>query len=116
MKSNDNKIQYKGNEYRIVFDINVLETIQNQYGLFTNWFKLVNVSGNEEINLEALIFGIQEMLNEGIDIDNEDRDEKLPFLTHKQVGRIISEIGLQIMSEKMSTSIIDSSIVETKNA
>ena len=35
------------------------------------------------------------MINEGIDIENEERDDKKAFITEKQIGRILTEIGLE---------------------
>ena len=64
-----------------------------------------------EVNIGALKFGITEMINEGIDIENETAETKREFLTEKQVGRIITELGIEKMTEKVQETVIDS----TKN-
>ena len=51
------------------------------------------------------------MINEGIDIENESKEVKREFLTDKQVGRIITEIGMETLAKKMKETVIDS----TKN-
>ena len=51
------------------------------------------------------------MINEGIDIENETAETKREFLTEKQVGRIITELGIEKMTEKVQETVIDS----TKN-
>ena len=37
MKGNEIFIEYKGQKYDIVFDINVIETLQIKYGSFNKW-------------------------------------------------------------------------------
>ena len=64
-----------------------------------------------EVNISALKFGITEMINEGIDIENECKEPKREFLTEKQVGRIITELGLQKITQKVQDTVIES----TKN-
>lgn len=117
MKGNEIFIEYKGQKYNIVFDINVVETLQIKYGSFNKWTDLIQpTKKNEECNLEALKFGFCEAINEGIDIANEDREDKLEFLTLKQVGRIITDLGLKNINEKMQEAIIESAKSEEKNA
>ena len=117
MKENEIFIEYKGQKYNIVFDINVVEALQNKYGSFNKWTDLIQpTKKNEECNLEALKFGFCEAINEGIDIANEDREEKLDFLTLKQVGRIITDIGLKTVNEKIQDAVIESAKSEEKNA
>lgn len=117
MKENEIFIEYKGQRYNIVFDINVVETLQIKYGSFNKWTDLIQpTKKNEECNLEALKFGFCEAINEGIDIANEDRENKLEFLTLKQVGRIITDLGLKNINEKMQEAIIESAKSEEKNA
>ena len=109
-------IDYKGKKYYLVFDMNVVETLQTKYESFNNWSDLVQPSNGTECNIEALKFGFCEALNEGIDILNEDLEEKLEFLTLKQVGRIITDIGLREVNEKIQNAVIESTKSEEKNA
>ena len=75
MKDINGKIQYKGKDYKMVFNLNVMEAIQEEYGSIDKWGEL---TGGEEPNIKAVIFGFSAMLNEGIEIDNEEKgtDEK----------------------------------------
>ena len=92
-------INYKGIDYPLVFNLNVIEKIQEKYGSYEKWGEMTE--GKEsEVNISALKFGITEMINEGIDIENETAETKREFLTEKQVGRIITELGISKMKEK----------------
>lgn len=117
MKNNETYIEYKGQKYDVVFDMNVIEELQRKYGSFNNWSELIQpTKEGEECNIEALKFGFCEAINEGIDIANEDREEKLEFLTSRQVGRIITDLGLRNINEKIQESVIESTKSEEKNA
>lgn len=117
MKTNEIFIEYKGQKYNIVFDINVIEALQVKYGSFNKWSDLIQpTKKGQESNMEALKFGFCEAINEGIDIANEDREEKLDFLTLKQVGRIITDLGLKNVNEKIQEAVIESAKSEEKNA
>ena len=50
-----------------------------------------------------------EAINEGIDIENEKTNKQNAFLTERQTGRLISEIGIQEAGEKLKELIIDAS-------
>lgn len=97
--------------YPLAFTLNVLEEIQKKYGSYEEWGKLTD-GKEKELNIEALKFGIREMINEGIDIENETRENKMEFITSKQVGRIITDLGLKEMAKKVHTIVIDSTKVE----
>ena len=103
-------INYKEIEYPLVFNLNVIEKIQNEFGSYEKWGEMTEGKDNE-VNIGALKFGITEMINEGIDIENETAETKKEFLTEKQVGRIITELGISKMTEKVQETVIDS----TKN-
>lgn len=109
-------IEYKGTKYNIVFDVNVIEKLQIKYGSFNKWSELVQpTKKGEECNLEAFKYGFCEAVNEGIDIANEDREDKLEFISLKLAGRIITEIGLKEVNEKMQTAVIESAKSDEKN-
>lgn len=106
-------INYKGIDYPLVFNLNVIEKIQEKYGSYEKWGEMTERKENEEgekteVNIGALKFGITEMINEGIDIENETAETKREFITEKQVGRIITEIGISKMTEKVQETVIDS--------
>lgn len=109
-------IEYKGQKYEIVFDMNVIESLQSKYESFNKWSDLIQpTKKGEECNIEALKFGFCEAINEGIDIANENREEKLQLLTLKQVGRIITDIGLKGVNAKIQDAVIESTKSEEKN-
>ena len=108
MKETTGSFTCNGKEYKTVFNLNVMEKIQDEYKTVDNWAARTDGQHTEEVDIKALIFGITEMINEAIDIDNEDNGTNEPFLTHKQVGRIITEIGFAKAAEKMNELVIES--------
>ena len=69
-----------------------------------------------EPNAKAVIFGLTEMINEGIMIDNEENGKNEPLLTKRQVGRIITEVGLQNATKVLNDTVIESVQSNEKNA
>ena len=117
MKEISKTLEYKGKEYKLVFNLNVMEVIQDEYGTLENWGKLTDGAENDgEPNAKAVIFGITAMLNEGIDIENEENGTEEKMLTNKQVGRMITEIGLKSSAQLMNGVVIDSTQSAEKNA
>jgi hypothetical protein len=116
MKSTMQEIEYRGKTYRLVFDLNVMEAIQDEYGSIEAWGKLTEPDDGGEPNIKALVFGVMEMINEGIDISNdEDGTDEKP-LTHRKVARILTEVGLESVTDKVQKSVIDSTEDDSKNA
>ena len=115
MKSKLQEIEYKDKTYKLAFDLNVMEAIQDEYGSIEAWGKLVEPDEGEP-NIKALVFGATEMINEGIEISNDEdgADEKL--LTHKQVARILTEVGLEPVTGKVQQTVVDSTADDSKNA
>lgn len=116
MKDAMQTIEYKGKTYKLAFDLNVMEAIQSRYGSIEAWGKLTEPEDGGEPNIRALVFGVTEMINEGIDISNDENGTDEKWLTHKQVARILTEVGLESVAEKMQKSIIDSTEDDSKNA
>lgn len=114
MKDAMQTIEYKGKTYKLVFDLNVMEAIQDEYGSIEAWGKLTEPEDGEP-NVKAIVFGVTEMINEGIDIDNDENGTDEKPLTHKQVARILTEVGLESVAEKMQKSVIDSTEDDSKN-
>lgn len=115
MKDIYSEIEYNGKKYRLVFDFNVMEDIQSEYGSIDAWGKLTAIE-NGEPNLKALKFGFAKMLNEGIEISNEETGEKEKPFTLKQTGRIISEIGLATAAAALNEAVVASTKSIEKNA
>ena len=99
-------IDYKCKGYKLVFNLNVMQAIQEEYGTFEKWSNLA--SGEDgEINIKALVYGLTQMINEAIDIDNDDNGTNEPFLLEKKVSRIVSEYGLEKTTQAMSDVVTD---------
>lgn len=116
MKSAIQEIEYKGKSYKLVFDLNVMESIQDEYGSIEAWGKLTEPDDGGEPNIKALVFGVMEMINEGIDIDNDENGMDEKPLTHRKVARILTEVGLDTVTGKVKKSVIDSTEDDSKNA
>ena len=101
LKEVNSTLEYRGKSYKLVFNLNVMEAIQAEYGTVERWGELTDGKSGE-VDIKALIFGITQMINEAIDIDNEDNGANDPFLTHKQVARIVSEIGTKNAAQNMN--------------
>lgn len=142
MKDINGKIQYKGREYTLVFNLNVMEAIQDEYETIDKWGALTDgtayaekeyirqngsLDGWDDLkpkdkakyegepDAKAVIFGFTQMLNEGIDIENEENGTNNPPLTLKQVGRLISDVGLSNATKTMNKTVIESTKGEEKN-
>lgn len=110
------EFEHKGKTYRLVFDLNVMEAIQDKYGTIENWGKLTDGTENDgEPNAKAVIFGFNEMINEGIDIMNEEKGTDVKPLTLKQTGRLITEYGLLKATKVMNNTVVDSTQSAEKN-
>ena len=115
MNDVNGKIQYKDKEYTIVFNLNVMEAIQAEYGSLEEWGNLTDGSESGEPDAKAVIFGFTEMINEGIDMANEADGTDIKPLTRKQVGRIITEAGLAEATATMNQTVVESTKGEEKN-
>ena len=114
MKDAENIINYKDKEYKIVFNLNVMEQIQEEYGTIERWGDLTD--GKEgEVNVKAMIFGLMCMLNEGIEIQNDEEGTSIPAFNRKQVGRMLTELGLKELTEKVNETVIESTKSDEKN-
>ena len=105
-----------GQEYGAIFNLNVMEQIQEQYGSIKKWGELTDAKSGEP-NAKAIIYGFWAMMNEAIDIDNDENGENKPNFTLKQVGRIISRAGLQASAKTLNNAVIEATKEDTpKNA
>ena len=142
MKDFNGTIQYKDKTYRLVFNLNVMEEIQSEYGSLEKWGSLTDGTAyakkayeelgrkkawddlteeekaefSGEPDAKAVIYGFTQMLNEGIDIDNEENGTDIQPLTLKQVGRLVTEVGLEMVAETLQNTVIESTKSEEKNA
>jgi hypothetical protein len=89
--------------FPLAFTMNVMKAVQKKFG---NINKISEMTKNgAEPDFEALIFFLREAINEGIDIENEKSTEPRPFLTEKQVGRVLSEAGIAKAFESIGKTI-----------
>ena len=115
MKNKGGYINYKDRDYKLEFNLNVMEIIQDEYGTIEKWGELTDGGETGEPNVKALIFGLTEMLNEGIEIDNENNNTDIALFTTKQVGRMISEIGIDKVADEIGKSVTASVDDDEKN-
>ena len=113
MKNTIVYINTEAKKYPIVFNLNVMETIQDKYGSLDKWGEITQ--GNGEPKVKDLKYGILAMINEAIDIENEDNGTNVPMLTEKQVGRLMTEVGIETIVEKIREITIASTKGEEKN-
>lgn len=108
-----NKLSYietKDKKYPIVFNINVMEEIQEAYGSLSAWGSIVENADGGEPKIKDLKIGLMMMINEAIDIENEEKGENEPMLNTKQVGRLITEVGFNAI-----TAVIQNLTVASTN-
>ena len=107
----NNKLTYietKDRNYPIVFNINVMEEIQEKYGSLSAWGSIVENAEGGEPKVKDLKIGLMLMINEAIDIENEEKGENNPMLDAKQVGRLISKVGFEEITRKIRNLTIAS--------
>lgn len=107
MKDNAGKITYKEKEYKVVFNLNVMEAIQEEYETLDKWTELTSGS-NQEVNIKALKFGFTEMLNEGLSIEAEEKGEEYTPISSKFVGRMLTDIGIENMTKVLQDTVVES--------
>ena len=106
MKNTVVYIETEKRNYPLVFNLNVMEEIQEQYGSLDEWGKITQ--GNGEPKVKDLKNGIMAMINEAIDIENEENGTKEPMMTAKQVGRMMTEVGIETIVRKIQEVTIAS--------
>jgi len=119
MKDISKTLEYHGKTYKMVFNLNVMEQIQDHFGTVDNWAQAMSQEDGKEPKAKDIIYGFWAMLNEGIDIDNENKpkDEQLAPLTLKQVGRILTEVGITDAAANMKDLVVESTKADSsKNA
>ena len=92
-----------------------MEAIQEEYKTINKWGELTDGKGTGETDVKALVFGLRAMINEGIEINNENTGSNDPLLTHKQVARMLTEIGIDNATEDMNNLVVESVKSDEKN-
>ncbi len=96
-------IEIDGTEYPIAYTFNVMEAIQDKYDTIENWVNALQPPKGVEPKIKDIKWTFTQFINEGIDIENENKGEKRPFITEKQVGRLISAVGMNEMTKAMKS-------------
>ena len=99
MKNTVVYIEVDDKKYPLVFNLNVMEEIQEQYGSLDKWGQVTQSDGEPQI--KDLKNGILAMVNEAIDIENEENGTNEPMMTAKQVGRLMTKVGISVFVEKI---------------
>jgi hypothetical protein len=124
MKDIEKTLNLNGKEYPVVFNLNVMQAIQERYGSLEAWGEVTEAQteddGNKkkltkEPDAKAVIFGFTEMINEGIDIRNDKEGKNDAFLTERQVGRLLTEYGLAKALALQNQTVIESTQSAEKN-
>lgn len=107
MKEISGDIEYKGKAYKLIFNLNVMEQIQDEFGSLDKWGELTD-GATGEVNVKAVKFGFMAMINEGIDIQNEEEGTDTKPFTLRQIGRMLTEIGIAQATQKVNETVIAS--------
>lgn len=99
-------LETNSEKFPLAFTLNVMESIQDEYGTLSEWSELIR--NKKEPNIKALKFFITEAINEGIEIENEKSSEKRVPITSSKAGRIITEIGLKKVANTITKMITES--------
>ena len=113
MKDKLGIIETSNKSYPICFNLNVMEEIQDKYGSITAWGEIVENKDGGEPKIKELKDALMIMINEAIDIKNETEEEKQSFVTEKQVGRLITALGIEKSTEQLQNTVIKSTEVES---
>ena len=93
MKNTVVYIETEKKKYPLAFNLNVMEEIQEAYGSLDEWGRITQGSGEAKVK----------------DLKEENHTNE-PLLTAKQLGRIMSEVGIA----KIISAIQDITIASTK--
>ena len=105
-------IETEKKKYPLCMNLNVIEEIQEKYQTIEEWFNAILNTTNGFPRLADFKYGLTKMINEGIDIENERKNTNDPFLTEKQVGRIMTEVGLTKIEEIIQSLAVESTKVD----
>lgn len=107
-------LEVEGKEYQLVFNLNAMQEIQEEYGTLEKWGELTDGKSGE-VNVKALIFGLAAMMNEAIEMENDEKGSDKPLFTKKQVGRLITKAGVENSAKKLNEAIVESTKGDEKN-
>lgn len=91
MKDIMSKLDYQGKEYKLIFNLNVLDAIQDEYGTLQKMLEEAYGKKTGEPSIKALAFVVAAMANEAIDIETDGKATPEQLVTKKQANRMLSE-------------------------
>lgn len=103
-------LDYGEKKYPMMFTLNVIENIQDEFGSLEKWEKEVMPEDGEP-NIKSFKKTIAFMINEGIDYENDEFGKNEPFVSLKKVGRIITSLGFGKTSEVFIGLVKDSTVI-----
>jgi len=103
-------------ELPMIFNLNTMEAIQNKFGSFEAWANKIMPEDDIEPDIAALKFGLTEAMNEAIDMLNEEKGTDVKPKTVKQMGRILTNIGMEKIGEKIAEAVTDANTDENTGA
>lgn len=109
-----NYLETKTEIYPYIYSLNVMSVIQKKYGSIAKWGELVEPKGDAESDLQALITFFTEAINDGIDLENEKTNGNRPFVTERQTGRILAEVGLKNASISLKNAVVNNNSQENQ--
>lgn len=111
-------IEIGDKNYPLSFSLNVMEQVQETYGSMDEWMNTLQTAPGKEIKMKDLIWTFQQFINEGIEIENEDKKDSTEIgqlLTHKQVGRLITQVDMKKLVSTMRSITVKSIKKEDQN-
>jgi hypothetical protein len=94
MQINMKIIEHEGIKYPLIIDLNAMEDFQKSFFAETGK-SIMDSESFENFGLTAGILQFQAALNEGIDYENQKKGSAREFVTKREAGRIMSEIGME---------------------
>jgi hypothetical protein len=95
-------LEHEGIKYPLVVDLNSMEDFQKSF--FSETGKsITDAEALEKFGLTAGILQFMAALNEGLDYENHKKGTAREFVSKREAGRIMSEIGM----EKASAAIAE---------
>ena len=95
MLDDKKKLTVNGVDYPIEFSLNVMALVQEKYGSLDKWSEIIDSKDEEkEPSVKDIIWTFTAMINEGIESENETNNTQRALLTEKQVGRLVTQFGL----------------------
>ena len=91
MKDRLIEIELNGVNYPLIYNLNVMEELENKYNTIDEW---INKLRSSRARAKDIKYTLMVMMNEGIEIENIETGSDRKKLTEKEVGRILYDYVL----------------------